>query len=97
MIFKQSPSSITVQVHLGGRNATPQQLVFGVDPARQDAVCKLPAVLEVVSLTCEAMDEPLPGCKMSKSAKALLISDGECDPIHLYWNHEAGELAWWRL
>jgi hypothetical protein len=97
VMLEQSPASIVVRVHLGGRSANAQQLEFGVDPTRQDAVCSLPADLEVISLDCEPKGDPLPGCKMSNSAKALLISDGECEPIHLYWDHEAGKLTWWRL
>jgi hypothetical protein len=26
-----------------------------------------------------------------------LLSGGECDPIHLFWNYRTTHLAWWRL
>jgi hypothetical protein len=24
------------------------------------------------------------------------LSGGECDPIHIYWNHNTRRLEWWR-
>ena len=93
---KQSPGSITLKVR-SSDTGKPQTLEFGVDPARQDAVCQLPVELQVIDLACDPMDEHLPGCKVGNGAKGLLLGDGECDPIQLYWDHENARLAWWRL
>lgn len=93
----QTRGSVSLKVRPGNSTAPAQALDFGVDPARQDAICGLPAKLDVVSLVCAPMDEPLAGCKPGNGAKALLLSGGECDAIHLYWDHDAGKLAWWRL
>jgi hypothetical protein len=97
IVMVQSPDLIILQIQPGAASKLPQRLEFGVDPARQDALCKLPAVLKAVSLVCDPMDEQLEGCRAGNGAQGLLLADGECDPIQLYWNHDAGELWWWRL
>jgi len=97
VVLTQSPAAVVLEVQLGTAGKPIQRLEFGVDPARQNALCKLPAVLESVSLVCDPMEEPLAGCKAGNGAHGLLLSDGECDPIQLYWNHDTGELDWWRL
>ncbi|MCC8361622.1 hypothetical protein LK996_00800 [Lysobacter sp. A6] len=93
---KQSPKTITLDVQ-SNVSGEPQTLEFGVDRARQDAVCKSPVELKVVDLLCDPMDEPLSGCKVGNGAKGLILVDGECDPIQLYWDHENEKLTWWRL
>ena len=93
---RQSPKTITLEVQSNASDRA-QTLEFGVDRARQDAVCKIPVELRVVDLMCDPMDEPLSGCKVGNGAKGLILVDGECDPIQLYWDHESEQLAWWRL
>ena len=92
----QSHRAVTVAVQPVRPHAAPQTLTFGVSASRQDAVCGLPASIKVVSLSCSAEAGPLPGCVQSKSAQAVVLSGGECDPIYIYWNHAAGRLSWWR-
>lgn len=95
--WSQDPKAITLSV-LDKKNASVEQhLIFGMDPARQDAVCKLPVKLVVIDQQCDPLDEPLPGCKSESKGKALLINDDICDPIILYWNHDDDLLNWWRL
>ena len=77
-----------------------QTLNFGVDPARQDAVCGLPVTLTPAATDCapEALGtQALPGCIAKPAARSLTLSDGQCDAIHLYWNHDTRRLAWWRM
>lgn len=77
-----------------------QILSFGVDPARQDAVCALPVTLTPAATDCapEALGAgSLPGCVAKPAARSLTLSDGQCDAIHLYWNHDTRGLAWWRM
>ncbi len=70
---------------------------FGVGPSIQAAICEAPAKLTVGEQFCRPMDEPLPGCRPSKAANSLNLSGGDCDSIHLFWNHKTNRMEWWRL
>ena len=37
------------------------------------------------------------GYRYSAEGKGLSLSSGECDRFHIFWNHTAATLAWWRL
>jgi hypothetical protein len=92
----QHPDEVTIIVHFGGVHHAPQSIKFGVGQA-QDAVCSLPATLKVVPLSCITDGgTKLSGCMESKGAKGLTLSDGECDAINIYWDHQTNRLAWWR-
>jgi hypothetical protein len=93
----QSESKVEISIERGGTSAAVQVLEFGVGPSRQDAICQLPAELIAAPQICSPMDEPLPGCKVITGAIGLTLSDGQCDSIHLYWDHAASHMAWWRL
>jgi hypothetical protein len=30
-------------------------------------------------------------------AEEQFLVDGECDSMHIFWNHEAKHFDWWRL
>ena len=79
----------------GGRLQT-QYLRYGIGPSIQAAICKAPAKLKIEKQFCSPADEQLPGCKESLIAKSLLLIGGECDPIHLYWDHNENRMGWWR-
>lgn len=99
-VLTQRAKSITLTVHGPTLGNSGQTLSFGIDASRQDAVCATPVVLEVTQQDCkpEALGgEQLEGCKINKRSKDLVISDGECDPIYLYWNHQKNAVWWWRL
>lgn len=70
---------------------------FGIGPSIQAAICEAPAKLIVEKQFCRPVNEPLPGCRPSKVAKSLSLSGGECDSIHLFWNHKRNLMEWWRL
>jgi hypothetical protein len=36
------------------------------------------------------------GYRIGNSCFEIVLDDGVCDPIHIYWNHKAKELDWWR-
>jgi hypothetical protein len=98
LVQENAQVSITVE----GQSVTDgsQTLTFGVDPARQDAVCTLPVTLTPAASDCapEALGaQTLPGCVVKPTARGLTLSDGQCDAIHLYWNHDTRGLAWWRM
>jgi hypothetical protein len=74
-----------------------QYLQYGIGGNSQAAVCEAPAKLQVKKQLCNPIDEQLPGCKESPTANSLRLSGGECDAIHLYWNHKENRMEWWRL
>jgi hypothetical protein len=88
---------LLVVIGNGGRaqNTPVQLLQFGIGQS-QDSVCAAPATLEVAKLSCGTGADPLPGCKDSPDAVGLTLGGGECDPIHLYWDHDHKRMGWWR-
>lgn len=70
-------------------------VAFRLSGNSQDSFCDA-----FESLTPEALDatgdEP-PGYRPSKTCKGLRLVAGECDSLHLYWDHSANALDWWRL
>jgi hypothetical protein len=77
----------------------PEILEFGVDPSAQAAICQEPAKLEIESLDYDPTEAvgKIDGFRRSRRCKGLVLSGGECDPIHIFWNHRINHLAWWRL
>jgi hypothetical protein len=69
---------------------------FGIGQS-QDSICAAPATLRV-EMACEVDGEQLPGCRPTKEPSGLALGDrsGDCDSIHLYWDHEENRMAWWR-
>jgi hypothetical protein len=76
----------------------PQILEFGVNPNAQDAICQEPSTLTIESLDYDPTEEvgKVDGFQRSRRCKGLLLSGGECDPIHLYWNYRTKHIGWWR-
>ncbi len=73
---------------------------FKVDRSCQDCICALPAEMEIESMDydpSETIGTALPGFERSSEAKGLVLSDGMCDSIHFFWDHQANKLSWWRL
>ena len=98
--LSQRPGQIVLLVRGPALAGGSQTLSFGVDPARQDAVCGLPVVLEITEPDCRPEglgDEVLEGCRAKPQSRDLSLSDGMCDSIHMYWNHDKQQLWWWRL
>jgi hypothetical protein len=77
----------------------PEILEFGVDPSRQAAICQEPAKLAIESLDYDPTEEVgrIDGFVRSRRCKGLVLSGGECDEIHLFWNHKTKHVTWWRL
>jgi hypothetical protein len=76
----------------------PEILEFGVGSAAQDAICQEPAKLKIESLDYDPAGEfgPVDGFRRSRRCKGIMLSGGECDPIHLYWNYNVKHMGWWR-
>ncbi len=80
---------------------TVQSLDFGWgDSMAQDSLCGTEAVLTVEDLDydlAEIFGEAPEGFKKSKTCKGLNVSGGECDSMHIYWDHQTKQIEWWRL
>ena len=93
---------LQIKVNVGSLKKESQVLSFGIDPSRQDAVCSLPVELTTTPSDCTpdafgTDSEPLEGCKASARSQDVMLSDDNCDPIVLYWNHDTRKVWWWRL
>src|SRR5262249_50463778 len=85
-----------------GRKTGPPKvsvLTFLLEGSSQDAFCGPPEPLRPESLNYDPRDiiGVTPGFRRSARCKGLRLLAGECDSFHLYWNHVAHELDWWRL
>jgi hypothetical protein len=76
----------------------PEILDFAVDAGIQEAICAEPAKLVVESLDYDPSDAvgPIDGFRRSRTCKGLELSGGECDSVHLFWNHALKRIDWWR-
>ena len=76
----------------------PEILDFSVDAGIQKAICAEPAKLVVESLDYDPTDAvgPIDGFHRSRRCRGLELSGGQCDSIHLFWNHGSKNLDWWR-
>jgi hypothetical protein len=98
--LNQANAQVTITVESNTLADGAQTLTFGVDSARQDAVCALPVTLTPAASDCapEALvAQTLSGCMAKPAARGLTLSDGQCDAIHLYWNYDTRGFAWWRM
>jgi hypothetical protein len=59
-------------------------------------VCQFPVHLTAEPLDCKPDGASLPGCKQLPGTLQLVIDDGECDAIRVYWDHDKRTLNWWR-
>ena len=79
--------------------AKPEILQFAIDAGQQAAICAEPAKLRLDTLDFDPSAEigSLVGFRRSRVCKGLLLSGGECDPVHIFWNHNDRQFSWWRL
>jgi hypothetical protein len=89
----REPGKILVGV-VRGSGQPPQLLSFGISANQQDAICSEPARLAFESQADP--DESLEGYRPSATCQGLRLSGGECDAVHVYWNHTASGLGSWR-
>ena len=81
------------------RSRNTDVLEYAVSAGIQQAICQEPATLEVESQDFDPPAESgaLPGFRRSLSCKGLRLAGGECDSVHIYWNHNDKQITWWRL
>lgn len=96
----KTENTVTLKVTLNdGTEAN--ELSFGLgQPDRQDALCGVDPILKREKLAddlSDALGQNPPGYKASPNCFGLNISAGDCDSIHVYWNHQTKMLNGWRL
>ena len=75
-------------------------LAFGTTGSEQLGTCGVPTGFVV-----HAKQPPDPrayvdlpaGYSACPECPALTVGAGECDPLHVFWNHETNSLGWWRM
>lgn len=95
----QDERAASVRVVFGNTKRRPARFRFTLSPGSQGAVCKMPVRLDIESLDYDPSEEDvgeLPGFSRSKTCVTFVLSDGECDSVHFYWNHNEHKLQWWR-
>lgn len=95
-----SDQGAAVGVVLGGLQGSAQILAFSISPNRQLATCGPPSGF---SHGPKSPPDPTasvglpPGYNRCSSCPELIVSGtGECDPLHVFWDHETNALGWWR-
>lgn len=94
-------SNVIVKTKISGSNIE-STLTFGIgEPNRQDALCGTEVTLSSYESSTEGLieifGEAFPEYKEGPGCYDLYIQAGECDSIHMYWNHTTNQLNWWRL
>jgi hypothetical protein len=97
-VVGRKPGLIQVGL-IRGTPSTVEIIDFGVGAGSQRAVCSADAILTAESIDYDPDDDDvgaLEGFQRSATCKGLNLGDDMCDSIHMYWNHAAGGLNWWR-
>jgi hypothetical protein len=99
VFLAQDAESASVGVVLGRNTTSITVRRFGVSSSDQDELCAVPATIAPEPLDYDPTDAvgKLPGFARSKQCTAFVLSDGQCDPFHFFWNKKTGRLDWWRL
>lgn len=84
-----------------GGDGTSQSIEFGLGKSQyQDYLCGTKALLSVEDMDynlIEAFGENPEGFKQSKTCMGLNVRAGDCDSMHIFYNHKTGRINWWRL
>ncbi len=79
-----------------GSGAEPETFQFAISGSRQDAICNVPARLELAPLA-EDPPQGVQGFRRSETCQGLRLSGEFCNhDVFLYWNHQTNHLDWWR-
>ena len=84
-----------------GTSGETQSIEFGLgESGYQGSLCGTDAILKVTDMDYDLVEifgENPEGFKQSKTCKGLNVSAGECDSMHIFWNHKTKHINWWRL
>ena len=97
-------SEVVLSVALGGSD-NEQSLRFGIGSnAKQNSLCGTSVHLSSEIPPRDDEDTFIYGLGVvpeghifQEGCSDLRLSSGECDSIHVYWNHTKNQLSWWRL
>ncbi len=79
-----------------GETLAPFFLEFGIGQS-QDSLCAAPVRLSTEKLSCGSqVPGDLPGCRVGPRSQQLVLTDGDCDPIVVYWDDRNHGPSWWR-
>lgn len=71
-----------------------------IDGSRQFGICPgRPPEIRVVARSeapGHALGETPQGYEICPDCFEIVVSGGECDPLHFFWNGEVEQLNWWR-
>lgn len=92
---------VVVEVKLSGLDEK-RTISFGLDSSiHQSSLCGKVAYLAKEVPDNEVFEYGLgkvpEGHNSANGCYDLKLSGGECDSIHVYWNHMKNKLDWWRL
>jgi hypothetical protein len=97
--LEKTARGLTIKTRLSSSKVA-KDIPFAISSSSQTAICALPARLITESADFDPIKDAdgleLKGIVRSKKCKGLALSGGDCDDIHLYWNHQSRHLGWWR-
>jgi hypothetical protein len=82
------------------KDVSVHELEFGLgSPGLQSSLCGSEASISKEPLSELNSEEigVLPGYKASEQCHGIKVSGGDCDSMHVYWNHDKQTIYWWRL
>jgi hypothetical protein len=97
--YAVSPEMVSVEVRFSQKGRAAQSLTFAIGANSQNSLRAAPAEVDLESLDFDPKAEgqgDLSGFQRSKVCKGIVLDDQQSDPIHVYWDHDAHRLAWWR-
>ena len=79
---------------------TVSYVTFALAGESQDSLCARPLPLRQERLDYDPIElvfDTPEGFIRSSRCFGMQLRSGDCDSFHLYWNHSAKKLDWWRL
>jgi hypothetical protein len=84
-----------------------KMLEFGEDSGDQGSLCSVEkAIINTDDIDKDYMEfakdylEPKyvkALARLPKASKGIIVSDGMCDPFHIFWDKQTNKFIWWRV
>lgn len=92
------PGSIGLLIQIDSKSLP--IIVIPIDGSKQFGICpgSTPRITVVPQSEAplNALGATPSGYEICPECVEIVVSGGECDPIHFYWSKKAKELLWWR-